>query len=179
MGADDRLRLTLPARVSRSVASAAAAAGMTPTEWVIREISPALNLATEHGGPDLVTTSPEPAVVVRLAARPLGETRVGWVPDMSPADWWRSASGIWRLAIPTRATCRVLAAADPHGIVRRLWRISGWQAAGDRWRAVGGRDITDSLAHGDQALRDALVGHQLKSQRNPVHIISGEAQIAI
>jgi hypothetical protein len=144
---------------------------------VVRELSRVLDIPVEQAGLALVTTSPEPTVVVRLADRPLGKTRVGWVPGMSPADWWISASGIWRLAASTRMTCRVLAAADPHGIVRRLWRISGWQAVDDRWQAVGGRDITDSLAPGDQALSSALIGHQLKSQRNPVHVIAGEAQV--
>nr|WTA69998.1 hypothetical protein OHB51_12935 [Micromonospora sp. NBC_00855] len=174
----ERLRVTFPVSTSVAVAQAAATAGLTPSDYVVRAVESAVGLA-DVSAEDLVTTSPEPTVIIRLAPRPPGalDQRPGWVPDMTEGQWWQAASGVWRLGETSRAACRIVAAADPTGVIRHAWRIDGWAPEGDRWQAVGGRDVTESSDPADARVVQALLGRRIALRRNPVRIIAGHSQI--
>lgn len=168
---DIRLRITLPARLTDPVGRAAAAAGQEPTTWITDLLSNHLGLTDSDPDRAVPLRCPEPVVIVRLAPRPPGESRAGWRPDMSPEEWWHSASRWWRLAPKTRDQYRCLAAADPYGVVQRVWRVSGWDPdpdGGPRFAACDGVEITNSSDPVDQAMLGCLLGRSVPTSRNPV-----------
>jgi hypothetical protein len=149
---------------------AANAAGQDVTTWVADALATHLELPDIGQRQNVPVRCPEPVVIVRLAPRPPGERRTGWVSNMDDNEWWEAASCWWRLAAKTRAMSRFLAAADPYGIVHRVWRISGWEPdeSATRWAAVSGVDILRSNSETDVAMVQSLVGRALPRSRNPV-----------
>lgn len=178
MGAGDRLKVSFPARLSQHIRNAAASNGQTATEWVMQTVGDALEMPGPEADSVPLSTTPEMVVVVRLAARKPSDRRAGWVEGMSDDDWWDASHGFWRLSATTRSASRVLAAADPHGVVRHVWRVHGWQRErdGTKYKAIRGRPITDSADPADQELRQALLGRSVPPHRNPVRIVSGESE---
>jgi hypothetical protein len=168
----DRLKVSLPAKLTQSVLLAATLAGTSPTAWIVDLIERQLHLP-RAAEPNAIGPVAEPVVAVQLHARRPGEAPAGWTPGMSSQEWWNAASRAWALGPQTRRDCRVLCAADPQGITQRIWRIAGWTsiAATNRWAALNGREIGDSEAPEDVFLRGSLLGRSLPAQRNPVRII--------